>query len=116
MTATDTQAHASDLADAEASSTLPSETEKVATRLNALEAMSPAALRSEWRRLYRVLPPKRVARELLILGVAWKLQEQALGGLDTTTKRSLASLVQALERDGDVRRNRIGQLKPGAKL
>jgi hypothetical protein len=78
--------------------------------------MSYATLRAEWRRLYRVLPPKRVARGLLLLGAAWKVQEQALGGLGAATKSSLAALTRTLERDGDVTRNRVVQLKPGAKL
>lgn len=90
--------------------------EAIAARLQALETIGYAMLRAEWRRLYRSLPPKRVARELLVLGVAWKVQEQALGGLSAATKRSLACLTQTLEREGDVKRNRIVQLKPGAKL
>jgi hypothetical protein len=31
-------------------------------------------------------------------------------------KRALARLTETLERDGDVKRNRVVQLKPGAKL
>jgi len=42
----------------------------VTERLQLLESMDYAALRDEWRRLYRSNPPKRVARELLLLGVA----------------------------------------------
>jgi hypothetical protein len=73
-------------------------------------------LRSEWRRLYRAHPPKRVARDLLALGVAWKIQEQAYGGLGATTKRRLADLATTMERDGDLARSRVTRLKPGAKL
>ena len=85
-------------------------------RLQALEQMEYATLRSEWRRLYRTPPPKRVARDLLMLGVAWKIQEQAYGGLGAATKRRLADLAKTMERDGDVTRNRVVHLKPGAKL
>ena len=94
----------------------PTPTDPLAARLRALDALSYAELRGEWRRLYRSLPPKRVARELLLLGVAWKVQEQALGGLGAALKRILAGLTDTLERDGDVKRNRVVQLKPGAKL
>ena len=48
----------------------------VAARLQAVEQMDYAGLVREWRRLYRAHPPKRVARDLLMLGVAWKIQEQ----------------------------------------
>ena len=73
-------------------------------------------LRTEWRRLYRAHPPKRVARDLLVLGVAWKIQEQAYGGLGAATKRRLADLAKTMERDGDLARSRVARLKPGAKL
>ncbi len=90
--------------------------EAVSARLQALEQMDYAALRAEWRRFYRAPPPKRVARDLLMLGVAWKIQEQAYGGLGAATKRRLAELAKVMERDGDVTRNRVARLKPGAKL
>ena len=88
----------------------------VAVKLRALAEMDYATLRSAWRRLYRAHPPKRVARDLLMLGVAWKIQEQAQGGLGAATKRRFAEMAKTMERDGDVTRDRIARLKPGAKL
>jgi hypothetical protein len=90
--------------------------QNVAARLQALEQMDHGALRLEWRRLYRAHPPTRVTRDLLMLAVAWKIQEQAYGGLTAATKRRLADLAATLERDGDVTRGRVARLKPGAKL
>ena len=90
--------------------------EAVAAKLQAVEQMDYAALCREWRRLYRVHPPKRVARELLMLAVAWKIQEQVYGGLGAATKRRLADLAKTMERDGDVTRDRVARLKPGARL
>ncbi len=90
---------------------------KAATaKLRALEQMDYDGLRNEWRRLYRAHPPKRVSRDLLMLGVAWKIQEKAYGGLSVATKRRLAELAKTMERDGDVTRNRVANLKPGAKF
>ncbi len=88
----------------------------VAARLRDLEGMTYDGLRSEWRRLYRAHPPKRVARDLLALGVAWKIQEQAYGGLGAATRRRLADLAKTMERDGDLAQRRVARLKPGAKL
>ncbi len=88
----------------------------VAARLQALEGMTYDGLRNEWRRLYRAHPPKRVARDLLVLGVAWKIQEQAYGGFGAATKRRLADLATTMEQDGDLARSRVARLKPGAKL
>ncbi len=47
---------------------------------------------------------------------AWKIQEQAYGGLGAATKRRLADLAKTMELDGDLARNRVARLKPGAKL
>ena len=88
----------------------------VAAKLRALEQMDGPALRAEWRRFYRAHPPKGVRRDLLLLGVAWKVQEQAYGGFGATTKRRLADLAETLERDGDVTRSRVARLRPGVKL
>ena len=88
----------------------------VTGRLQALEQMDYATLRSEWRRLYRSPAPQRVARGLLLLGVAWKIQERADGGLGAACRRRLAELARTVERDGDGVRDRIVRLKPGAKL
>ncbi len=88
----------------------------VTVKLQALVEMNYDALRAEWRRLYRAPPPKRVSRDLLMLGVGWKVQERAYGGLGVATKRRLADLAKTVERNGDVTRNRVARLKPGAKL
>ena len=88
----------------------------VTIRLQALEQMDYGALRAEWRRLFRAHPPKRVSRDLLMLGVAWKIQEQAHGGLGAATKRRLADLAKTMEKNGDVTRDRVTCFKPGARL
>jgi hypothetical protein len=48
-------------------------------RITALEALTTADLQIEWRRLYRTMPPTRLSRDLLIRGVAYRVQEQAHG-------------------------------------
>ncbi len=88
----------------------------IAVKLRVLAEMDYDELRTEWRRLYRAHPPKRVARDLLVLGVAWKIQEQAYGGIGAATKRRLADLAKTMEQDGDLARSRVARLKPGAKL
>ena len=45
----------------------------IADRLNGLAAMPPAALRAEWRRLYRE-PAPGLSPDLLVRGIAWRLQ------------------------------------------
>jgi hypothetical protein len=94
----------------------PKKIQTMAARLQALERLDYAALRREWRRLYRMPAPPRLSRDLLLLGIAWKIQEQILGGLSAAAKRDLADLVQRVEEGGDVPRSRVARLRPGARL
>ena len=68
---------------------------KVATladKLQALATMSPAQLRDEWQRVHK-LPPPRVSADLLACGIAWALQERALGGVSPSHARELKRLI-----------------------
>ncbi len=73
-------------------------------------------LQSEWRRLFRSPPPRKIGRDSLELGVAWKLQERALGGLNNTARRTLAAFAESLRTTGDLAKPRAITLKPGARL
>ena len=85
-------------------------------RVAALEHLPYAELQSEWRRLFRSQPPKKISRDLLGLAIAWKLQEKALGGLSAPAKRQLATLAQTLSNGGEIARPRTLTMKPGARL
>jgi len=88
----------------------------VAAQLQALEQMDYQGLREAWRRWYRVEPPPRLSAGVLKLGVAWKIQEQAYGGLDAWTRRRLQELNRVLERNGTLAKAKVNRLKPGATL
>ena len=85
-------------------------------RLAALATMDRDDLVIEWRRLFRVSPPDRIRRDLLELGIAWKLQEKAIGGLKKAVATELRDLAEALATTGDIRRAKPPRLKPGARL
>ena len=88
----------------------------VEAQVIALEALTTADLRIEWRRLYRATPPTRLSRDLLIRGVAYRVQEQAHGGLSLGIKRRLHSLSEGSDqRDGSAAAPAI-TMKPGTKL
>ena len=93
----------------------PASAAQTAERLTALEEMDRAKLHAQWRRLYRADPPKRVSRDLLHLAVAWKIREQAYGGLGASTKRRFAKLAKDPQ-IGDLTLNRTPQLKTGVRL
>ncbi len=91
-------------------------TEALATELAGFSEMDAPQLRAEWRRLYRSHPPKMLRRDMLELGVAWKLQERVLGGLSAATKRQLAELAKTMATKSDLAKARKVTLKPGARL
>jgi hypothetical protein len=72
-------------------------------------------LRREWRRLYHRDPP-RISRDLLVLGIAYRLQEITHGGLGKATLRKLRTLAKTLRATGRVGRTPSLSLKPGARL
>ncbi len=88
----------------------------LAAKLAALPEMAAIDLRAEWRRLYRAHPPRRIGGHLLELGVAWKLQERAYGGLSAAMKRRLLALAKTMDEKDDLAKARVVRLKPGAKL
>ena len=77
--------------------------------------MSLDELRGEWRQLYHNDPP-RISRDLLILGIAYRLQEIEHGGLGKTTLRKLRTLAKSLRATGRVGPTPSLSLKPGARL
>lgn len=90
--------------------------EAIAEQLLSLEKLDYKKLSAEWCRLYRRTPPNRVSRELLLRGIAYKIQEKAFGGLNSAMKRKLANLSENLDESGGSIRNRAAHLKPGTKL
>jgi hypothetical protein len=72
-------------------------------------------LRAEWRRLYHHDPP-RISRDLLTLGIAYRIQEIEHGGLGKATLRKLRTLAKTLRTTGRVGPTPSLSLKPGARL
>ncbi len=85
-------------------------------KLTALTVMDGDGLRRDWRRLYRSHPPLHIRRELLVLAIAWKLQEKVHGGLTAAQKRRLVGLAEELKKGGDLSAGPAIRLKPGLRL
>src|SRR5437879_12744602 len=88
----------------------------IEARLVALETLTTTDLQIEWRRLYRVTPPTRLSRDLLIRGVAYRVQERAHGGLSLTIKRRLRTLSEGSDQPRGLTATPAIKLKPGTKL
>jgi Protein of unknown function (DUF2924) len=64
----------------------------LAVALDALSLLDPQELNARWKSLYGSDPPDRIRRPLMIQALAYRLQEQALGGLKPATRRLLRSV------------------------
>ena len=80
-----------------------------------LRVLDLEGLRREWRRLYHKEPP-RLSRDLFVLGLGYRLQEIAQGGLSKATRRKLQTIAKALRTNGRVGPAPSLSLKPGARL
>ena len=83
--------------------------------IDRIRALDLEGLRQEWRRLYHREPP-RISRDLLVLGLGYRLQEIARGGLSKATRRKLQTMAKALRTNGRVGPAPSLSLKPGARL
>lgn len=54
-----------------------------------LRRMSREQLKARWRDLYKAAPPVAFTPDLLARGIAWRLQEKALGGHSPDARRVL---------------------------
>lgn len=59
--------------------------------LAALRKLSRQQLKDKWRDLYRVAPPAAFTPDLLARGIAWRLQERALGGLPPSVRQLIGA-------------------------
>jgi hypothetical protein len=79
-----------------------------------LQALDAAELRSRWREVFGSPAWKGVSRDLLLRGLAYRMQDLAEGGLSKAALRSLAKLGKS---DGGVEpRSSTPRLKPGTRL
>ena len=83
--------------------------------LQRLPTLGRDELRAEWRRLYDTEAPTRLGRALLIAAVAYRLQEDALGGLGPELHRRLRKIAEATRHGSEVA-PAAPRLKPGTRL
>ena len=67
--------------------------EGLASDLAGLSNLDRAALVTRWQELYGTAPPRGISQALMIRAIAYRVQEQALGGLKPSTQRFLAKVV-----------------------
>jgi len=90
--------------------------EAIETQIAELARLSGEGLRQRFEEAFGKAPALRASAELLRLALAYRLQERALGGLSTRSKRLLGEL-EARKRDGRSRDVVLTvRIKPGTRL
>ncbi len=70
--------------------------EQIEREIAALDSLDTKALQERWLELYQREPPSRIRAGLLRLGIAYRLQEKAYGGLKPQAVRLLRKLAAEL--------------------
>jgi hypothetical protein len=80
--------------------------------------MSRSQLEAKWRSALKQPFPKHLGKPLLVPLLAYKLQEQAYGGLKPAIRRRLQELAIGFSRDGDKTKLAFAKsgIKPGTRL
>jgi hypothetical protein len=86
------------------------------SELAQLDGLTNFELRTEWRRLHRRQPPPSFSQDLLLLGLAYKIQEKALGGLSQSARRKLSQRSRLAEESSERNARQRIELKPGTRL
>lgn len=63
---------------------------RVQLEIGALADLDIAALRNHWLRYYGTMAPKHMSRELMVQAIAYRIQEEALGGLSVLSRTKLS--------------------------
>jgi len=88
----------------------------VSEQLNSLPEMNKAALGALWLEHFGAPPPEQTRRDLIVRILAYKIQEQTLGGFSAATRRRLRQFASAFERDPQASISNTRVIKPGTRL
>ena len=92
------------------------ERQKLSAEIALLESLNVDQLRARWESLYETEAPRRFSRDLLIRAVAYRMQEQVLGGLKPATRRLFERVCQGTRARQKIRVDPVRKLAPGALL
>jgi hypothetical protein len=88
----------------------------LASEIATLTEATPADLKSRWRVLYGTAPPPRISRDLLTRAIAYRIQEEALGGLRPSTRRLLSKVAADASARRPIQVTPAPTLTPGTVL
>jgi Protein of unknown function (DUF2924) len=85
-------------------------------RLAELATLGAPQLRAEWASLFGNPAPRRVSRDILLRGIAYRLQEKVYGGLKPATIKRLKRLASGVQDGGRPAPAPAASLRPGTRL
>jgi len=88
----------------------------LASEIATLAEATLADLKRRWRELYGTEPPPRISRDLLARAFAYRIQEEALGGLKPSTRRLLAKVAADASARRPIQVTSAPTLTPGTIL
>ena len=84
--------------------------------LKALPEMNRASLCTQWQEHFNKPAPEGVRKELLVRMLAYRVQEQAFGGLSVRSRRRLDEMAAAISSDPKTTIENIVRTNPGTQL
>lgn len=87
----------------------------VSRRVQELPNLETSALRALWHEVSPIPPHTKLRRELMIPILAYRIQEQAYGGLSPETLSKLKRLAKDLDRNPKAGAA-VGRIKPGTRI
>ena len=88
----------------------------VEDRIERLPGQSRPALLALWGELFGVPAPTELRRELLVKFLAYRIQEQAYGGLSQASRKRLKDLARKLEEDPKAELSAAPRIKVGTRI
>ena len=89
---------------------------EMSSKIQALPRLQKSELQALWEELFDKPPHPRLRRELMVPILAYRIQENAYGGLKLSTRKRLQKLAQELTRNREAPLQIMPQLKPGTQL
>jgi hypothetical protein len=75
-----------------------------------------SALRDFWTQVFETPPPPQLRRDLMVLILSYRIQEQAFGGLSKSTRSRLRQIARALDANPEAALIAAPNVKPGTRL
>src|SRR5579862_10056450 len=88
----------------------------VSELLSTLPKMGKTTLCQKWQELFNKTAPPHLRKEFMVRILAYKIQENAFGGLSTATRRRLRQISTSLENGNNKLKVDQRPIKPGTRL